>query len=236
METNILPLLKPQNIFLNKKRLGPNEDGGYVMPELVLEKCSALFTYGVGNDTRYEEEFERLYNKSVYLFDHTLGNSKWERNNLKFYPEGLGKQDKCQEWYEHYQMLDIKGDIFLKIDIEGAEFDYFLQTDINELNNKVIGLSLELHWIDDSNNRSKAIKILELLKEGFVLCHIHGNNWGELWEYKGFQIPKVLELSFINKKYIEKYEPDNQDYPIKGLDISNHPHKEDYKLDFLKLV
>jgi len=27
-----IELLKPQNIFLEKKRLGPSEDGGYVVP------------------------------------------------------------------------------------------------------------------------------------------------------------------------------------------------------------
>ena len=54
---NFLSLLKPQNVFQNKLRLGPQEDGGYVSSEFVLDNCSALFTYGVGHDTRYEEDF-----------------------------------------------------------------------------------------------------------------------------------------------------------------------------------
>lgn len=39
------------------KRLGPDEDGGYVMSEKVLDECVALFTYGVGNEIRYELNF-----------------------------------------------------------------------------------------------------------------------------------------------------------------------------------
>jgi hypothetical protein len=47
-------------------------------------------------------------------------------------------------------------------------------------------------------------------------------------------MPVTYELSFINRKFVEKYETDNQDYPIFGLDIPNNPHKGDYSLNFLK--
>ena len=42
------------------------------MPNFVFENCSALFTYGVGNDDRFEIEFAKIYQKPVYLFDHTI--------------------------------------------------------------------------------------------------------------------------------------------------------------------
>jgi hypothetical protein len=233
---NILKLLKPNNIFVPKKRLGPPEDGGYVMPENVLQDCSAILTYGVGNDTRYEEDFVRSYQKPAYLFDHTVSNFEWERDGLKFKPHGLGYQENCKEWYEDYQELGITGDIFLKIDVEGYEYEYFKNTDITKMNDHVMGMILEIHWIDNIENRENAIKLLEKLDPGFLLCHIHGNSWGDLWDFEGYSIPKVLELSFINRKYVSQYEPDTQDYPIDGLDISNCPHREDYKLDFLKSV
>lgn len=236
MNTNFMALLKPQNVFQEKIRLGPPEDGGYVIPESVLQKCSALMTYGVGNETRYEEEFFKLYKKPTYLFDHTTGHSEWERDGLKFKPQGLGYQENCKEWYENYQELGIEGDVFLKIDIEGYEYEYFNLTDVSKMKDHVIGMILEIHWIDNGENRKNAVKILEKLKENFLLCHIHGNSWGDLWDFEGYSIPKVLELSFINRKYVDQHEPDNQDYPIEGLDISNCPHREDYKLDFLKSV
>lgn len=231
---SILSLLKPQNIFTNKVRLGPKEDGGYVMPEIVLQNCSALLTYGVGNDIRYEEEFSNTYKKPVYLFDHTLGNPGWKKDDLTFFPTGLGFGENCKEWYQDYEDLNINGDIFLKIDVEGYEYEYFTKTDILKLRDKVVGLILEIHWIDNEKNRNDCVEILQKLKVDFLLCHVHGNNWGDLWEFEGHSVPKVLELSFINKKYVEKYESDTQDYPILGLDIPNCPHREDYKLDFLK--
>ena len=72
MNNEFIKLLKPQNIFKNKKRLGPNEDGGYVLPEFIFEESTALFTYGVGYDTRFEEAYSATYNKPSYLFDHTV--------------------------------------------------------------------------------------------------------------------------------------------------------------------
>lgn len=233
MENEFIQLLKPQNIFMTKERLGPPEDGGYVMPKYVYENCSALFTYGVGHETRFEEEFTSKYGKPVYMFDHTLGHEKWERGNIYFIPEGLGSGENCKEFINHYKELQISDGVFLKIDIEGGEYEYFKNTNISDLESTVIGLSLEVHWIDNHGNREDLVTILTRLQEHFILCHIHGNNWGDIWRYEGLEIPKVLELSFINKKYVERYEPDTQSYPIEGLDIPNNPKFKDYNLNFL---
>ena len=236
MESNFLNLLKPQNVFKTKKRIGPPEDGGYVMTDFVMENCAALFTYGVGYDTRYEEQIYRDYNKPAYLFDHTINGQVWERDGLKFKPEGLGYAENCKEWFDHYNELNISGDILLKIDIEGYEYEYFKKTDIQKINSHVMGMILEVHWIDNQDNRENFISIMNKMQNNFVLFHLHGNVWGDTWEYEGHTIPKVFELSFMNKKYIDRYEPDNQIYPIEGLDISNNPNKEDCKLDFLKTI
>lgn len=230
---NFIELLKPQNIFKPKKRLGPSEDGGYVMPEFVFEECSALFTYGVGREIRFEEEFEKKYNKPVYLFDHTNGQKNWDRGHLHFISRGLGFKTNCRDFVEDYIDLGINGYVFLKIDIEGGEYDYFRQVEISSLADKVMGISLEVHWIDNGENRKHLEFLLNALNEYFILCHIHGNNWGDLWMHDGKLIPKVLELSFVNKKFIDNYEPDEQEYPIKGLDVANNPSVLDYKLSFL---
>lgn len=234
---DLISCLKPEDTFLTKIRLGPNEDGGYVVPEIILEKCNYLFTYGVGSDIRYEEDFVEKYGKPAFLFDHTINhiNTDHLRQGLKFFPQGLGvNKDNCRDWYENYKELDCTGDILLKIDIEGREYEYFKNTDILQLKENVAGLLLEVHWIDNEQNLKDTIDILNKIKENFILCHIHGNNWGELWDYKGYQLPKVLELTFINKKLVTFTKPNTQSYPIHNLDLPNNPNKEDYKLDFLQ--
>jgi hypothetical protein len=233
MDKKFIELLKPQNIFMAKKRIGPPEDGGYVVPEFILDNCSALFTYGVGNEIRFEDEFCRTYNKPAYMFDHTTGSTEWERNGMHFYPEGLGFGINCKDFVEHYERFQIKAPVFLKIDIEGGEYEYFMNTDISNLEHRVMGMFIEVHWFDNEKTNRELINILTNIEKQFILCHIHGNNWGDLWDFEGLTIPKVLELTFINKKFVEKYEPDTQDYPIKDLDIPNRPGKEDYDLSFL---
>jgi len=236
-EEDFIKVLKPYNIFQKKKRIGPNEDGGYVCSEFVLENCSALMTYGVGHDIRYEEEFVRLYNKPAYLFDHTLGwKEEFERNGLKFIPEGLGSAENCKDFYEHYQKYGLTENILLKIDVEGAEWEFFKTVNVENLKNTVMGIVLEIHWIDSLENKKSLAEMFNRISPYFVLEHTHANSWGYNFEHNGMTIPSVLELSFVNKKFVQKMEIDTADYPIEGLDYSNNPNIEDVKLDFLKSV
>lgn len=236
---DIIKLLKPQNIFMTKKRLGnPLEDGGYVMVDYVLENCVALFAYGVSTDTTYEEDFSTKYNKPSYMFDHTVTLTPEEVMRLKnlgciFFAEGLGFQEKCKDFHQHYKELNINGYVLLKIDIESDEYPFFLQTDIDKMKSNVMGIIIEFHWINIQQNQIDLIKILHKLGSDFILFHIHGNNWGGQLLFEEMQIPNVLELSFINRKFIGKYEPDNQYYPIKGLDVANRVIVPDYDLSFL---
>jgi hypothetical protein len=236
-EDDFLRVLKPYNIFQKKKRLGPNEDGGYVCSEFVLDNCSSLMTYGVGHDIRYEEEFFRLYNKPTYLFDHTLGwKEEFEHNGLKFIPEGLGSAENCEDFYVHYERYGIKENVLLKIDVEGAEWEFFKNVDVTKLKNVVMGIIVEIHWIDSIDNRKNLAELFNRIEPYFVLEHTHANSWGYNFEHNGMSIPSVLELSFVNKKFVDKMEIDTADYPIDGIDYSNNPNIEDVNLGFLKSV
>ena len=132
----------------------------------------------------------------------------------------------------------------LKIDIEGGEFDYFSQTDIAGMSLVTTGLILEVHWLQEKTNQEKFVTMMERLKEFYVLTHVHGNNWGDTFDYiekvsgskfTGYIVPRVLELTFANKRFVNYMVPDTQKYPIEGLDLPNnaYPGKVDCNLDFL---
>lgn len=232
-ENDVLTMLKPYNIFHNKKRLGPNEDGGYVCSEYVLENCSALFTYGVGNETRYEQDFHKQYQKPTYLFDHTVG---WQKemqwNDLTLIPEGLGTGENCKDLFEHCSRFNITTPILLKVDIEGGEWDYFRNVDMNKLDELVMGIMVEIHWLDTIQHQKYLAEIFNRLSPFFVLNHTHGNSWGYNFDYHGTSLPAVLELSFVNKRYVQNMEIDHLSYPITGLDFSNNPNIPDVELKF----
>lgn len=228
--------LKPKFIDSPKKRLGTLADGGYVTPELLLDKCVALFTYGVGGDVAYEVDFEKQYQKPVYMFDHTMNQANWDQGNLHFINEGLGSDPKCKDFLDHYKEFNISGDVLLKIDTEGAEFDYFANANIDQLAEKCVGIILEVHWLEQEQNRIKFVSIMEKIRKHFILVHLHGNNWGGEFEYEKHIIPRVPEMTFVNKKFVENIINDTQDYPIPGLDYPNNANIADCNLSFLKHV
>ena len=233
MNLNLISLLTPYNISSPKIRLGPNYDGGYVISQIALEKCSSLFTYGVADDIRYEEDFSSKYNKPSYLFDHTINKSPWEKDLLKYTPEGLGFDDKCKDFLDHYEQFSLKKDVLLKIDIEGNEYSYFENTDLEKISKVTSGLLLEIHWINTPNILDRFINLMNQLNQYFILNHIHGNNYGTVWNYKSYILPNVLELSFINKKYNLNPVKDKISYPILNLDYPNNPSSPDINLDFI---
>lgn len=60
----------------NKMRLGPNEDGGYVVYKPSLDKIDLLLTYGVGWDIDFEIDFYNLTGKKILMYDPTLFGDK----------------------------------------------------------------------------------------------------------------------------------------------------------------
>jgi hypothetical protein len=287
----MLKYFKVYNINSPKIRLGSQSDGGYVVPELILEKCTSLLTYGYGGDKSYEDAFIAKYDKPNYIFDHTMNQEKWSIGEQYYYPEGLGnstyykeesnrlfqllnsKKDEISNALEtfstnqqiknvkslkkvlndsyelskqlmdslslktpreHYDQLKLEGDIFLKIDTEGAEYDYVINEDIDDLASFTVGIILEVHWIDQPQNQTKFVEMMEKLSKHFVLTHVHGNNWGGEFVYEGHTLPKVPEFTFVNKKYVSDYQSDMQYYPIEGLDFPNNPNIPDCDLSFLK--
>jgi predicted RNA-binding protein len=66
-----LTFLKPARIA-GKTRLGNKYDGGYVVYGAGLQEIDVLISYGVGWDTAFEEDFSRVTNKKVLMFDPTM--------------------------------------------------------------------------------------------------------------------------------------------------------------------
>jgi hypothetical protein len=69
------------------------------------------------------------------------------------------------------------------------------------------------------------------LFEDFNLVHIHLNNCSKVPLSCG--TPKVLELTFINKKYSGGLLLDNQTYPINLIDYKNCPENIDQKIPWI---
>jgi hypothetical protein len=59
-------------------RLGSNADGGYVLPNFILENCDSLLTLGLGENWSFEIDLinKKKLNK-IIIYDHTVGFGKF---------------------------------------------------------------------------------------------------------------------------------------------------------------
>lgn len=90
------------------------------------------------------------------------------------------------------------------MDIEGAEYEAF--EDIIMHAPKIMGIALEIH-IMDSAYIKQAVKLLADLQKDFILLHVHGNNCTDTFTTRNSigNIPKALELTFINKALVSTF-------------------------------
>jgi hypothetical protein len=205
----LLSILKPYNIKdLEVFRCGRNRDGGYVIPVILPKLTNKLVSVGISNDISFEEHFCKE-NKSieVFCFDHTINNlpEDIDKKNIKyhFFKKGLGlNKPNLVSIQKAFKLCEIKQDdkIFLKMDAEGAEWKCgFKNFDFKN----VLGIVLELHTLNEIQKAKNYFDCLKNINDKFLCIHVHGNNCEELFDYKNKKIPRVIEVTFINKELVK---------------------------------
>lgn len=116
------------------------------------------------------------------------------------------------------------GDIFVKMDIEGAEYRVIDQ--LMAHSDKITGLIVEFH--DTGPLREPFERCMRLLLQRFKVVHIHANNFGLTYR-DGF--PEALEITLARADLVQGVQTRTQ-LPIPGLDQPNDPMRPDYQLTF----
>ncbi len=227
-----------QNGPIELKRYGSTNDGGYIIPEVALSAADVLLGYGVAYDISFEERFSDIYKKPSYGFDCGIESIKIKNKLCNFVRECIasdssiqGNQTSSQKvstFSEQVERLGLKDKkLFIKMDIEGSEYDAF--EDIFKYTPNITGIALELHF-GTAQQALKASNLLSRLSENFLLVHVHANNCCYSTfstKYSKGDIARVLELTFINKALVTKYElSKNQSHPT-ALDSPNCPNDKD---------
>ncbi|WJR78798.1 FkbM family methyltransferase [Bradyrhizobium sp. NP1] len=116
------------------------------------------------------------------------------------------------------------GRIFVKMDIEGAE--YLVIDDLLRRSNQIVGMAIEFH--ETEGRRSAFNSAVADIQEQFELIHIHANNWGGVAEDG---LPDFLELSFLRKDFCFGREK-RRLFPVPELDQPNNPRRVDHSFEF----
>lgn len=219
--------------FENKIRIGANKDGGYVICKMEGE-YDCYISCGVANEASFDRDFLNLYpylNKNnSFSFDGTIKDYPYNyTKDITFIKKNIAdfnddKHTNLDDLINKYES------IFLSIDIEGSEYPWILSLDNNKLQ-KFKQICIEFHGLNDDTWRTKCndkMKCLEKLNQTHYIVHAHGNNHSGIKD----GIPDVLELTYVNKKYLLDIPLKNIiSLPIKDLDYPNNYKKPDYILD-----
>lgn len=236
-ECKYLKLLEKLVIYhtkdFQKIRVGHNHDGGYIVLDCLF-KIKKLYSYGIGDDIDFELEFYKLHKCPVYLYDHTVDCPAFYNND--FHPKKEGVSDKKEEHMNTIQNHIIEnGDIsnnnlFLKMDVEGAEWLVFYSINENILN-LFQQIVIEIHWLQQIENLNIIDHVLQKFNKYFYLIHAHANNYAPVLIINKLKIPYVLELTYIRKDLVNDISLSKQNFPT-VLDTPNNPNAPEIILDF----
>ncbi len=220
-----------QNGPLKLQRIGRLNDGGYIVAQKSFEKADALVGYGIADDSSFEDEFSETFKKNSYGFDCGIKESPSKSKYFTFIDECIGSDafiwgnessQKISSFAKQIAKLNLQDKaLFIKMDIEGAEYD--TMPDILAHQAQITGIVLEIH-ADHEGTIEKAGQLLVELRKNFVLIHVHGNNCSLLHfksKHINGEMPSVFEASFIHKNLVTNIEvAQDQSHP-KAVDSPN---------------
>ena len=248
----MLPKFLKPRIFVNLKRIGSKNDGGYFVPKKIIHQAKNLITCGLGFNWDFEKKFYKLnpfckiivYDQSVNFFTLLSDLIKSLIFSIRYRKE-FKKIFKIIDYYYFFsnfavhhksmvgnkikknfikldKIIGNKKQIILKIDIEGDEYN-ILNT-IKKFQKNIICLIIEFHKIKSNFKTLKGF----INNNDLIICNICPNN--SLGVDKEDD-PKVIEVTFINKKLLKK-----NDFTIKGNSkcVANNPYKEINYIRFKK--
>ena len=217
----------------HKTRLGSPMDGGYVIADQV-GTYDCYISCGIGSEESFSTDFVHKYDiQTSFAYDGTLTES-WRdpTPNIQFVAKNIGCACDDQTT-DISDVLSRYDNVFLKMDIEGAEFPWIEHT---QLLSHVKQFVAEFHGINDDSWGTildKKRACFEKLAQTHVIVHVHGNNWAS----KTNHIPDVIEVTFLRRDVFTVPPVWNMTkLPLQYIDRPNNPGAEDYFLGFPPFV
>lgn len=205
-----------------KIRYGQNMDGGYVIADLD-EPYDCYISAGVAEEESFSRDFINRYGMTKeisFAFDGTI--NKYPHNyteNITFIKKNINTYNDDNNTDLSFLISKHKN-IFLKMDIEGAEFPWILSLTLEQLAS-FKQITLEFHGISDNSwnvTYTNKLKCLENLSKTHYIIHAHGNNGAGV----SHSIPNVIELTYLRKSCFKTPPPYNRTpLPIPNLDYPN---------------
>jgi hypothetical protein len=217
------------------KRFGSVNDGGYFLIDDFAE-VSGVLSFGIGDNNSFDVDISQ-YVPVVDMYDHTIADIPSNFPNGKFHRTGISANPSVG-FTTVAQILDSyksSGDLILKIDIEGSEWEILDTCSGSNLLrfSQIVG---EFHhlfrYITDLEFRELVDRVLHKIEQTHSIYFQHANNWARHEVISGIYLPDVIELNFVRKDFpqIRKIETTStviQSYP-------NNPLANEVNFSFMK--
>jgi len=204
-------ILNTYKIPNNLIRVGPKQDGGYIIADGF--KYDLFISCGIANDIRFEDDFLDIHKIKCIAFERTIKKIPSHRNKIVWNPKNIGYSNTVTTT-NLKEFIQNNNKIFLKMNIEGSEFNWLDAMTEIELE-KFSQIVIEFHWPFDMYR----MNMLKKLNTTHYIIHIHGNNYcdrdipshlpsGRTFDgtvtinnsnLQPIKLPEVFEVTYINK-------------------------------------
>lgn len=189
-------------------RLGPDGDGGYLVPD-DLSGIAACFSPGVSSISGFERDCAER-GMRVFLADKSVDGPAERHELFQFTRKFVGALSDddfmtLDDWVGT-SLDDRQSDLMLQIDIEGFEYETFLATSEAVLRRFRI-IVAEFHDLENLWSVpffALASRAFEKLLLTHACVHLHPNNCCGSVEMRGLTMPRVMEFTFQRRDRISR--------------------------------
>jgi hypothetical protein len=228
----LLRRMAPQRVVnAAKRRYGSRHDGGYIMLD-DFAGITGAFSFGISSNVKWDVA---MANKGlpIWQYDYTVDGPPVPHPNFEFHKVRIGHDEEdATPTRSLSRLIDERpgGDIILKMDIEGSEWEVFAGIDPDRL--KVFRQILlevhDFHKVTDPSWRESATRALDNLSQHHAVYHVHGNNFPALVHAGDVTVTKALEVSYARKDAYQ-FAPTTETFPG-PLDRPCNPWRRDTPL------
>jgi len=179
-------------------RVGGPGDGGYVMLDS-FDVVGAL-SFGVGRDISWDRDVASR-GVPVHAFDHTVRALPEVAPGVTFHREGLGVQPRCRPLAVHLERTFPVGDMLLKVDIEGGEWDALTGADLSRFSQVIV----EWHHLDGAMYSDQSLRVLENLYRSHAPVHVHANNYDSMFRADRYWFASTIEATYVRRDITESW-------------------------------
>jgi hypothetical protein len=210
------------------KRFGEQHDGGYLLCANLLASVQSGYSYGISGYDGWGCDVSRALRVPVHQYDcFDLRRPICDDGDIRFNGECIGTTPGVQEGRPFDTLAsqisrngDAGKNLVVKMDVEGAEWDSFLQAP-EEVLHRIDQMAVEFHGFD----QPRFVEAILKLKGIFHVAHLHWNNYSCV-ENKGPFPAWAYEVLFVNKR-IGMLDPSRRAVLPHTADAPNSPDLPD---------